>query len=189
MSKNQMKPLYLVLFAVSFLHASRAADVEKMYYVGEAKLSNASGQPRGSQAFLLEKIHDPDQSTIVERAVIATPEKSVEQHTMTMKVKGDTFTVSDDRDSVHGSGTLFGPAWHWTYFKATCEGPGGVRIEDENYMTDPGVLVAHKKISAPDGTVVMYMDITLKLITAPTFNILSESLLKKGTAAATEKKP
>ena len=55
-------------------------------------------------------------------------------------------------------------------------------------MTDPGVLVARKKISAPNGTVVMYMDITLKVVTAPTFTILSESLLKKGTATGTEKK-
>ena len=174
---------------VSSLHAAPVAAIERMYYVGEAKLSSPSGQSRGSQAFLLEKIHDPDQSTIIERAVVVKPDQSAEEHTMTMKVKGDTFTVSDDRNTVHGSGTLFGPAWHWTYFKATCEGPGGVRIEDENYTTDPGVLVARKKISAPDGKVVMYMDITLKVITAPTFNILSESLLKKRTATDTEKKP
>jgi len=184
-----MKYLYFIMFVVSSLHVTSAAGVERMYYVGEAKLSSPSGQSRGSQAFLLEKIHDPDQSTIVERAVVVKPDQSAEEHTIIMKVKGDTFTISDARNTVHGSGTLFGPAWHWTYFKATSESTSGVRIEDENYMTDPGVLVARKKISAPDGTVVMYIDITLKVITASTFNILSESLLKKGAGAGTDKKP
>ena len=108
---------------------------------------------------------------------------------MTMIVKEDGFTISDARNTVHGTGTLFGPEWHWTYFKATYESTNGARIEDENYMTDPGVLVARKKISGPNGTVVMYMDITLKSVTAPTFTILSESLLKKGPATGTEKKP
>ena len=184
-----MKLLFQVLLLFSSLHTSSAAEVEKWYYVGEAKLSSPSGQSRGSQAFLLEKIHDPDQNTIVERAVVVKPDQSVEEHKMTMKVAGDSFTISDTRNTVHGTGTLFGPAWHWTYFKATYDATNGARIEDENYMTDPGVLVARKKISAPNGTVVMYMDITLKVVTVPTFTILSESLLKKVAATGTEKKP
>ena len=184
-----MKHLFQVLLLLSSLYTSSAAEIEKLYYIGEAKLSSPSGQPRGSQAFLLEKIQDPDQNTIVERAVVVKPDQSVEEHKMTMKVTGDSFTISDARNTVHGSGTLFGPAWHWTYFKATYEATNGARIEDENYMTDPGVLVARKKISAPNGAVVMYMDITLKATTAPTFTILSESLLKKGAATGTEKNP
>jgi hypothetical protein len=184
-----MKHLIQVLLVVSFLRTSPAAEVEKLFYIGEAKLSSPSGQPRGSQAFLLEKIHDPDQNTIVERAVVVKPDQSVEEHTMTMKVKGNAFIISDARNTVHGTGTLFGPAWHWTYFKATYEATNGARIEDENYMTDPAVLVARKKISAPNGTLLMYMDITLKVVSAPTFIILSESLLKKEAATGTDKKP
>ena len=76
---------------------------------------------------------------------------------MSLKVTGENFTISDARNTVHGSGTLFGPAWHWIYFKATYEATNGARIEDENYMTDPSVLVARKKIFAPNGAVVMYM--------------------------------
>jgi hypothetical protein len=184
-----MKLLLQVLLLFSFLHSNSAAEVEKLYYIGEAKLSSPSGESRGSQAFLLEKIHDPDRNTITERAVVVKSDQSVEEYTMTMKVKEDTFTISDARNTVHGTGTLFGPAWHWTYFKATYDATNGARIEDENYMTDPGVLVARKKISAPNGTIVMYMDITLKAVTAPTFAILSESLLKKEAPSGTEKKP
>lgn len=162
--------------------------MEKLYYIGEAKLSSPSGESRGSQAFLLEKIHDPNKETIVEGAIVVRPDHAVEEHTITMKVKGDAFTISDAGDTVHGSGKLFGPAWHWSYFKGTYESTDGVRIEDENYMTDPSVLVARKKISAPDGTALMYMDITLKTVTLPTFTILSESL-KAAAPTGPEKKP
>ncbi|MDQ2868124.1 MAG: hypothetical protein M3R59_06925 [Verrucomicrobiota bacterium] len=51
-------------------------------------------------------------------------------------------------------------------------------------MIDPSVLVARKKISAPDGTALMYMDISLKAVTPLTFTILSESL--KGGAPTRE---
>jgi hypothetical protein len=49
-------------------------------------------------------------------------------------------------------------------------------------MVDPEVLVARKKVSAPDGKVVMYMDITLKTVTKSTFDILSRALLKNPEA-------
>ncbi|MGI9088941.1 MAG: hypothetical protein ACR2HH_14565 [Chthoniobacterales bacterium] len=186
--KLQRKHLCLVPLMACFVYTSSAADVEKLYYIGEAKLSSPSGQPRDSQAFLLEKVHDPNNQTIVERAIVVKADHTVEEHTITMKVKGDTFTISDAGDTVHGSGKLFGPAWHWSYFKGTYESSNGVRIEDENYMTDPSVLVARKKISAPDGTALMYMDITLKTVTLPTFTILSESL-KARAPTPTEKKP
>ena len=179
----------LILLVASLCRIATAAEVEKFYYAGEAKLSLPSGQSRGSQAFLLEKTHDPDNSTIIERAVVVKPDQSVEEHTMTMIVKGDMFTVSDARNTVHGTGTLFGPAWRWTYFKATYQSTNGAKIDDENFMTDPEVLVARKKISAPDGTVVMFMDITLRAVTPATFTILSVSLLKKGAATPGEKKP
>ncbi|HZN34558.1 MAG TPA: hypothetical protein VFB80_12095 [Pirellulaceae bacterium] len=162
---------------------SAAAEVEKLYYVGEAKLSSATGQPMGSQAFLLEKIHDQDNSQIIERAVVVKPDGTANEYPMTMKVKGDSFTITDAENTISGSGKLFGPAWHWTYFKATYSSTNGARIEDENYMADPGVLVARKTVSLPDGKVVMHMDITLKTITPQTFAILAAGLLKKESAS------
>lgn len=156
-----------------------AAPAEKMYYAGEARLSSEAGQSLGSQVILLEKTHDRDNSLIVERAIVVKPDRSVEEYTMTMKVSGGSFTLKDDRNTVQGSGTLAGPAWNWTYFKATYQSGNGVRIEDENYMADPSVLVARKRISDPDGKVLTYMDVTLKSVTPRTFEILAASLLKK----------
>src|SRR5262245_11426682 len=165
------------------------ADVEKRYYVGEAKLSDPSGKDNGSHVILLEKVLDPDNSIFVERAVVVKPDGKAEEFTMNHRVKGNTFTLDDTKGMVKGSGTLFGPAWKWTYFKGTFEATNGVRIEDENFLADPSVLVARKKISAPDGKVIGFMDITAKSITPQTFTILASSLLKKQPASAKESKP
>ena len=157
-----------------------AAPPEKFYYVGEAKLSSADGKPMGSQVFLVEKTYDRDKSTIIERAIVVQPDGKVEEWTMRLTVKDDnTFTLTDDSGKAEGSGKLFGPAWKWTYFKATYKASNGVQIEDENFMADDSAGTARKKVTGPDGKVIMYMDMTLKGITLKTFEILKAGLMKK----------
>jgi hypothetical protein len=157
-----------------------AGPPEKLYYVGEAKLSSAAGQSMGSQVILLEKIHDSDEAKIIERAVVVQPDGKAEEHTMRMDVKGDDrFTLVDDAGTTEGSGILFGPVWKWTYFKATYRASNGVRIEDENFMADPSLITARKKVTGPDDKVIMYMDVSLKEITPKTFEVLRAALIKK----------
>jgi hypothetical protein len=157
-----------------------AAPPEKLYYLGEVKLSSGSGQPMGSQAILVEKVLDRDNSAILERALVVQPDGKVEERAMRLAVKDDnTFTLSDDAKTVEGTGTLFGPAWKWTYFKATFQAKNGVRIEDENFLADDSVGTARKKVIGPDNKVIMYMDMSLKAITPKTFEILRAGLTKK----------
>jgi hypothetical protein len=157
-----------------------AAPPTKLCYVGEVKLSSATGQGLGSQAILVEKTLDPDNSTIVERAVVVRPDGKVEEYTVRMAVKKDnTFTVSEGPDGLTGGGKLFGPAWQWTYFKATFKTKNGTRIEDENFMADDSVGTARKKVIGPDDKVLVYMDMGLKGITPKTFEALRAGLLKK----------
>jgi hypothetical protein len=157
-----------------------AAPPEKMYYLGEVKLSSADGKPMGSQVMLVEKIHDRDKSMILERAMVVHSDGKVEEWAMRMTVKeDDTFTLTDDAKTVEGSGKLFGPAWKWTYFKGTFKAKNGVTIEDENFMADPSVGTARKKVIAPGGKVVMFMDMNLKAITPKTFAVLRAGLVKK----------
>lgn len=85
----------------------------------------------------------------------------------------------DDAKTVEGGGRLFGPQWKWTYFKGSFKTKNGIRIEDENFMADPSVGTARKKVIAPDGKVLVYMDMSLKSITPKTFEILKTSLMKK----------
>jgi hypothetical protein len=157
-----------------------AAAPEKFYYLGEVKLSNAAGKSMGSQVILVEKTHDRDNSVILERAIVVKPDGTAEERAMRMPVKDDnTFTLTDDAKTVEGAGNLFGPAWKWTYFKATFKTTNGVTIEDENYMADESVGTARKKVTAPNGQVVMYMDMSLKAVTPATFEILRAALMKK----------
>jgi len=157
-----------------------AAPPEKFYYLGEVKLSNAAGKPMGSQVTLVEKIHDRDNSLIIERAIVVQADGKVAEYPVRMAVKADgTFTLINDDKSVEGTGTLFGPAWKWTYFKATFKTKDGVTIDDENYMADDSVITARKKITAPNGQVVMYMDESVKAVSPATFEILRAGLMKK----------
>ena len=157
-----------------------AAPPEKLYYLGEVKLSSATGKAIGSQVLLVEKIHDRDKATILERAIIVHPDGKVEEQTMRLTVKDDdTFTLTDDAKTVEGSGKLFGPAWKWTYFKGKFKAKNGVVIEDENFMADDSVGSARKKVTGPDGKVIFYMDMSLKGVTPKTFEILKAGLIKK----------
>jgi hypothetical protein len=157
-----------------------AGPPEKLYYVGQAKLSSAAGQSMGSQVILLEKIHDSDEAKIIERAIVVQPDGKAVEHTMRMDVKGDNrFTLVDDAGTTEGSGILFGPAWKWTYFKATYKANNGVRIEDENFMADPSLITARMKVTGSDDKVIMYMDVSLKEITPKTFEVLRGALIRK----------
>src|SRR5262245_31107156 len=114
-----MKALVVFVSALLVPCIGSAAAVEKLYYVGESKLSDPSGKPYSSQVILLEKVLDPDNSVFVERAIAVKPDGTAEEFTMNHRVTGNTFTLDDTKGTIKGTGTLFGPAWKWTYFKGT----------------------------------------------------------------------
>ena len=157
-----------------------AAPPERFYYLGEVKLSNAAGQTTGSQVIVFEKIHDREHSLIVERAVVVQPDGKADERPMFLTVKPDnSFTLVDDAKTVEGTGSLVGPAWGWTYFKANYKIKNGIQIEDENFMADDSVITARKKVMTPDGKIIMYMDMSLKAVTPKTFEILRAGLMRK----------
>jgi hypothetical protein len=157
-----------------------AAPPEKFYYLGEVRLSSPAGKPVGSQVILVEKTVDRDNSVMSERAIVVEADGKVVEYPVTMPVKPDgSFTLTNDDKSVEGGGQLFGPAWKWTYFKATFKTKNGITIEDENFMADDSVITARKKVIAPNGQVVLYMDESVKAITPKTFEVLRAGLLKK----------
>ncbi len=175
-----MRSIFVLCVVIQLPGAVFAVPPEKLHYVGEVKLSAADGKSMGSQVILLQKTQDPDKSTITERALVVKPDGKVEEQTMSLTVKDDnTFHLADTAKTVEGSGTLFGPAWKWTYFKGAFKHKSGVLIEDENFMSDDSVITARKKISGPDGKVILYMEMSLKSISPKTFDILESGLTKK----------
>ncbi len=181
-----MRNLFALMICLVSTGICAAAEVERSYFVGEVKLSSESGQPLESQAMLAERAYDPDHNLIKERAVVVEADGTVNDYPMNMIVKGDSFTLDDPKKFVEGSGTLFGPAWHWTYFKGSYKAKNGASIDDQDFLAAPDIGVARKTISGPDGKVIMIMDVTLKSTTKETYEILSSALLKE-TAAATAK--
>src|SRR5262245_3841467 len=175
-----MRLVEALVIAALVPSGASAAPPEKLFYVGEVKLSAGDGKSMGSQVILLEKTHDRDKLTITERAIVVKADGKAEEYTMELKVKDDnTFTLTDAAKTTEGTGTLFGPAWKWTYFKGKFKHTNGAVIEDENFMSDDSAITARKKVSGPDGRVIMYMDICLKSVTPKTFEILAAGLLKK----------
>jgi hypothetical protein len=143
-------------------------------------ISSADGKPLGSQVYLLEKTLDRDKTMITERAVIVRPDGKAEEWVLRFAVKEDgSFMLTEDGKRAEGSGKLFGPAWKWTYFKATYKSANGVRIDDENFMADESFGTARQTLTEPDGKVIMHLDISLKGITPNTYEILRAGLLKK----------
>ena len=184
-----MRMVVMIFYATLLPSSCFGAEVERLYYVGESKMCDPSGKPYTSYVILLEKTLDRDNSVFVERAIVVKPDGKAEEFTMNHRVTGNRFTLEDPKGMVKGSGTVFGPPWKWTYFKGSFEATNGVRIEDDNFMADPSVLVARKKLTGPDGKVIGFMDGTAKSITPQTFTILSSSLLKKGPPSPKENKP
>src|SRR5262245_4382365 len=112
-----MRLVETLVIAAVFPCAASAAAPEKLYYVGEVKLSANDGKSMGSQVILLEKTHDRDKMTVIERAIVVKPDGKAEEFTMVLTVKYDnSFTLADAAKTTEGAGTLFGPAWKWTYF-------------------------------------------------------------------------
>jgi hypothetical protein len=174
-----MKTVLWLIIVTAVPANALAVAPDKFFFLGEVKLSNPQGRPMGSQVLLLEKIHDPDNGAIHENAVVVSADGKADARNMLLTVKEDnTFTLVDDAATVKGEGTLFGPAWEWTYFKATFKATNGVTIEDENYLADKSVGTARKKVIAPDGKAIMFMDMSLKEITPKTFEILKTALLR-----------
>jgi hypothetical protein len=92
-----MKILFVVWAGVLLAQTCAAAEVEKVYFVGEIKLSSESGRPLGSQAILASRTHDPDRNLMTERAVIVKSDGTVDDYPMNMLVKGDKFTIDDPK--------------------------------------------------------------------------------------------
>jgi hypothetical protein len=175
-----MRQLIVICGIVLCPFAALAAPPEKMYFLGEMKMSGADGKSMGSAVIMVEKTQDRDKSLITERAIIVRADGKVEDQTVTLTVKDDnSFLLVDTAKTVEGTGQFFGPAWKWTYFKGTFKHVSGVVIDDENFMADETIITARKKITAPGGKVVMYMEMSVRAIPQATFEILATGLLKK----------
>jgi hypothetical protein len=134
-----MKLLPFLSIVVLFAQTGLTAEPESTYFVGEVKLSDSTGKSMGSQAVLVSRVYERDKNLIVDRAIVVQADGTVNDYPMNLSVNGDKFTIDDPNKAVEGSGTLFGPAWHWTYLKGTYKATNGAVIDDEDFLAAPDV--------------------------------------------------
>lgn len=147
--------------------------------MGEQKTSAPDGTLMSTSVLFLEKTVTQAESRMSERVVEVDPDKKVKDFTVYMNVSGSKFTLEDSTHVVTGAGNLFGTPWDWSYFKGTWTvTSNGTKIEDEDFMSDPTVLVSRKRIYKADGTLVMFADASLHKISETTFKLLAASLLR-----------
>ncbi len=180
--------LPLLIFIISL--RATATEVKKNYFVGDVKILSPSGSVQGTAVMFLEKTTDQDKNQIIERGIQLNPDGTAYDFPMYLTISGSNFTIIDDRKTISGSGQFYGTPWDWSYFKATyvsrtvnpkTGSVSEIYIDDENTLVDPSVVTARKKLYLKDGTVIEYMDITLKSVTQQTFQILTNAVLKNST--------
>jgi hypothetical protein len=169
------KLMVLAMFALA-CSAATAHETQHTYFMGESKFSAPDGTPMFTGLIIVEKTMSPGEQLIVERAIEVQNGKPTYEYTMNMKVSGSSFTLADSAHTVTGKGELHGTPWHWTYFKGTFKTSTGIKIDDENFMSDPAVVVARKKISKEDGTLLMVEDACLHSISEESFKLLEKGL-------------
>jgi hypothetical protein len=178
-AEDTMRSAVSVLAVLLVAASALATEPVVRYYVGEAKLSSADGKSLGSEVFLAKRTVDRDKSTITEQPIIVDEKGKVMEATITFSIKEDgSFTVTDDAKRMKGTGKLFGPAWKWTYFKATYKVGDVVEIEDENFFSNESFGTARQKLKWKDKDAT-YKDLALKEITPKTYEILRAGLMKK----------
>src|SRR6516164_3911724 len=84
--RTEMRMVVMIFYATLLPGSCFAAEVERMYYVGESKMCDPSGKPYTSYVILLEKTLDPDNSVFVERAIQVKPDGKAEEFIMSHRV-------------------------------------------------------------------------------------------------------
>lgn len=167
-----------ILFCCRGLSVAQSSDT--LLYMGQVIESNAEGMVNSRSLLLLEKIHLPGESKVLEQATFINSEGSVTTYpSIIISVSPDnSFTAESGDGMVSGQGHFFGQPWSWTYFFAEFESPIGVRIEDENFFSHPSVLTARKTISLPGGEIHSIMEISARRIERFEYDTLLKAVNK-----------
>ncbi|MEO0790818.1 MAG: hypothetical protein AAFY36_19290 [Bacteroidota bacterium] len=167
-----------ILFCCCGRSVSQSSDT--LLYMGQVIESNAEGLVNSKSLLLLEKIHLPEESKVMERATFINTEGLVTTYpSIIISVSPDnSFTAESADGMVSGQGHFFGQPWSWTYFFAEFTSPNGVRIEDENFFSNTSVLTARKTIFLPGGEIHSIMEISARRIERFEYDTLSKAINK-----------
>lgn len=178
--KETILLLPLILTTFAFAETPTQSTV---YYSGTAQILNLFSGITTSESLIMERIVDPQASTITELACGKDPGKPTFQSPMYMKISGNSVVLSDTQDfnrpkKVSGTGTVQGQPWIWNYldFSMTYHSAqGDSKIKDVNFLI-ANMIVARKQIFTPSGIPAELYDINMTAIDKTTYQNLYDNL-------------
>ncbi|HEY2157243.1 MAG TPA: hypothetical protein VGH33_16570 [Isosphaeraceae bacterium] len=156
-----------------------ASAAKVAYYLGESKVRNADGKPLGNLVALVKRELRPGEARIVESTLLLSSRggEPVQEHVAVSSVKGETFTVKDQKGAFSGDGTLSGPAWAWTSWTSnTTLGGGSGTLRARSQITERGMAV-DKALLAPNGAIRVTFAEDYAAIDSATYELLRAKLL------------
>jgi hypothetical protein len=170
----------LSIVPTNFAQTNSASPEQTAYYLGEVKISSASGQPYGSSISLAKRTLKPAENKIVELVLSVDSKQPAREYTTVFDVKGSKFTVKDEEGTFAGEGELLGKAWEWEGLKFSVnmlgERKGTLKAED---IFTGGSLTAKKSFYSPDGQLRLIFSEDLKPISKEMYEILHAKLLQR----------
>src|SRR5262245_34143592 len=173
--------LFLLLIApANFAQTNSAPPEQTAYYLGEVKMSSASGQPYGSSISLAKRTLKPAENKIVELVLSLDSKQPAREYTTVFNVTGSKFTVKDEEGTFAGEGELLGKAWEWEGWKYIVdmlgERKGTLKAEDTFIG---GRVMSNTLYYSPDGQLRVILSEDLQPISKEMYEILHTKLLQK----------
>src|SRR5215831_5812885 len=170
----------LFLLCMAPANFAQAPPEQTVYYLGEVKMTSASGQPYGSSISLAKRTLKPAENKIVELVLSLDSRQPAREYTTVFNVTGSKFTVKNEEGTFAGEGELLGKAWEWEGWKYSVnmlgERKGTLKAED----TFIGGRVMSKKLFySPDGQLRVIFSEDLQPISKEMYEILHTKLLQK----------
>lgn len=134
-----------------------AASGHTLCWEAEERITLAAGGTQPGARRVLRMTYDPDAGRVVHEALRFDPNPQVSPRlfTVTWRLDGDSFTLSDPQSRIGGSGTIEGAPWPWTGWSADSRIDSGIRITERATLRDDGALVLERQAYGPDGGAVM----------------------------------
>jgi hypothetical protein len=126
---------------------------EITYFAGVRSVEAANGERMGDLVAAGSLRLSPSDSTIVE-AMSGTPVgDQPPERIVTLSVSGSILRLTDATGLMTGTGTLRGPAWHWTGWDVTARLSSGLTVAICDTLSADS-LVSHQWVYMPGGQLV-----------------------------------
>lgn len=137
--------------------APAAGGPHTLCWTTEEQVTLAAGGTQPGARRVLRMTYEPAAGRVVHEALRFDPNPRVSPRlfTVTWRLDGDAFTLSDPASRIGGRGSIAGAPWPWSGWSADSRIDSGIRIAERATLRDDGVLLLEREAYGPDGGLVM----------------------------------